>query len=321
MNILHELKLTPLLLAALLQLAPIGKVVQLSPALVASPAAIVLKWFVAVAAVAGSYHAVSGATTTAITSARTATGTNGMAFTYRVTTSSKKKDKGVFFTADPLPAGLSVKTYEPANVSSYALISGTPAESGAWVVHLVAGFKKESAELDLALTILPKGGLSPPLITSQPVSQYISQGQTATFVVAATGTGTLTYQWQLDGTDLPGQTNAILALRNAQTGQSGEYSVVVRNTAGLVTSDPAYLFVEIPVQVPLRLGLPTTENRVVRFQVTGPKYARYVLWFSPDLAGWIPVQTNLAADGVLEFNDSTISSEACRFYRATIEPY
>lgn len=102
------MKLSPLLLATLLQLAPIVKVVQLCPVLGASPVAIILKWFVAVAAIAGSYHAVSGATTTAITSARTATATNGVPFTYRVTTSSKKKDKGVFFTADPLPAGLSI---------------------------------------------------------------------------------------------------------------------------------------------------------------------------------------------------------------------
>lgn len=193
-------------------------------------------------------------------------------------------------------------------------------DSGVWAVHLVAGFKKDKAELDLALTILPKAGLSPPVIAFQPVTQYVNQGQTARFVVAATGTGTWNYQWQFYSTDLPGQTNAILALNNAQPDQSGEYSVVVKNSAGSVTSDPALLFVEVPGQVPLRLGWPSTENRVVSFQVAGPMNARYVLWFSSDLTSWLPIQTNFVADGVLEFADSLVSGEALRFYRATIEP-
>src|SRR5207244_4148451 len=39
-----------------------------------------------------------------------------------------------------------------------------------------------------------------PAITTQPASQMVVAGQTATFTVAATGTAPLSYQWQSNGT-------------------------------------------------------------------------------------------------------------------------
>jgi len=43
-----------------------------------------------------------------------------------------------------------------------------------------------------------------PTITSQPVSQNVTAGEAATFAVAASGTGPLTYQWQKNGADISG---------------------------------------------------------------------------------------------------------------------
>ena len=42
-----------------------------------------------------------------------------------------------------------------------------------------------------------------PVITSQPVNQNVVWGGNATFSVTATDVGPLTYQWQLNGTNLP----------------------------------------------------------------------------------------------------------------------
>src|ERR1017187_7245100 len=42
-----------------------------------------------------------------------------------------------------------------------------------------------------------------PVITSQPANQPVVWGGNATFSVMATGVGPLTYQWQLNGTNLP----------------------------------------------------------------------------------------------------------------------
>jgi hypothetical protein len=47
---------------------------------------------------------------------------------------------------------------------------------------------------------------NPPTITTQPQSQTKYVGQTATFTVAATGTGSLSYQWKLGGVSIGGAT-------------------------------------------------------------------------------------------------------------------
>jgi hypothetical protein len=44
-----------------------------------------------------------------------------------------------------------------------------------------------------------------PSITTQPASNTVAVGQTATFSVAATGNGTLSYQWRKGGASLAGQ--------------------------------------------------------------------------------------------------------------------
>src|SRR5437868_2467909 len=43
-----------------------------------------------------------------------------------------------------------------------------------------------------------------PTITTQPVNQTVTSGQTATFNVVATGTAPLNYQWQKNGTNITG---------------------------------------------------------------------------------------------------------------------
>ncbi|HEY9173064.1 MAG TPA: immunoglobulin domain-containing protein [Verrucomicrobiae bacterium] len=47
-----------------------------------------------------------------------------------------------------------------------------------------------------------------PTIATQPADASVTYGQTATFTVAATGSGTLSYQWQRNGLDILAATNA-----------------------------------------------------------------------------------------------------------------
>lgn len=54
------------------------------------------------------------------------------------------------------------------------------------------------------------------------------------------GTGPFTYQWQLAGVDLPGQTGATLNLLKPRVTDTGDYNVVVTDAAGVsVTSAPS----------------------------------------------------------------------------------
>jgi hypothetical protein len=86
---------------------------------------------------------------------------------------------------------------------------------------------------------LPQAGL--PTITSQPQDRSASAGSTVMFSVTATGVAPLNYQWRKNGVDIPSAAGTSLTLNNVQTG--GNYSVVVSNGRGIVTSRTARLSV------------------------------------------------------------------------------
>jgi Zn-dependent metalloprotease len=85
--------------------------------------------------------------------------------------------------------------------------------------------------------------VEPPVIVTQPVASSVNAGATVAFSVVATGTAPLAYQWRRNGGVLAGQTNATLTLTQVQPANSGDYSVVVGNSAGSVTSALAALTV------------------------------------------------------------------------------
>jgi hypothetical protein len=84
---------------------------------------------------------------------------------------------------------------------------------------------------------------APPAITTQPQSQSVLAGQTATFSVGATGTPPLNYQWFFSGTNIAGATTNPFTLANVQLTNAGNYSVVITNIAGSVTSSAPSLTV------------------------------------------------------------------------------
>jgi hypothetical protein len=87
-----------------------------------------------------------------------------------------------------------------------------------------------------------------PTITTQPASQSAAPGQTATFSVVATGASPLSYQWQRNGTAISGATAASYTTPPVAPGDNGaQFRVVVSNSAGQVTSNPATLTVVSPV--------------------------------------------------------------------------
>ena len=75
-----------------------------------------------------------------------------------------------------------------------------------------------------------------PTITTQPHSQVLNEGQTAVFNVEATGPGTLTYQWEKNGVDLPGETSATLTINNVDIVHEGGYTVQVGNPCRVLSN-------------------------------------------------------------------------------------
>jgi hypothetical protein len=77
----------------------------------------------------------------------------------------------------------------------------------------------------------------PPQINLQPLDQSVTVSNSASFLVGATGTAPLTYQWYFNtNTVLPTGTNTTLTIANAQTNAAGFYSVIITNNYGSATS-------------------------------------------------------------------------------------
>jgi len=229
-------KVPSLLLALALQVLPVTRVFLATTPVTGSSYAIVSTWIAGLATLLGGYNAVSGASTT-ITSPGTATGTNGVPFSYRITTGP---DTANTFSAVPLPTGLTCS-------ATTGRITGTPTETGTFTVLLTAsdnGRANRTVTKNLALTILAgTGPTNPPSITSQPTSRTVTNGGATTFSVVASGSGTLRYQWRTNGVAIAGATNSTLALSSITTNQAGNYAVVITNNFGSITSSTAVLTV------------------------------------------------------------------------------
>lgn len=76
-----------------------------------------------------------------------------------------------------------------------------------------------------------------PTLTLQPSSQQVTAGSEIAFVVAASGTAPLVYQWYADGVIIPGATGSVYMIQNVQTANAGTYYVIVSNAFGSVQSN------------------------------------------------------------------------------------
>ena len=90
------------------------------------------------------------------------------------------------------------------------------------------------------------GTTTPPMIAQQPASQVVVAGGNATLAVRALGSVPFGYQWEKDGTLIPGATQSSLNLSNVYYTDSGSYSVTITNGAGATNSAPATLTVMPP---------------------------------------------------------------------------
>jgi Leucine-rich repeat (LRR) protein len=138
--------------------------------------------------------------------------------------------------------------------SSYTRLSAQPADAGnyAVVVSNVAG-AITSAVAALTVNV-------PPSISAPPQSLTVNQDQNALFSVTAAGTAPLSYQWRFNNVDIPGATDSDYTRLSAQASHAGNYTVVVTNVAGAITSAVASLSVNIPPAVSVPPGSQTVNQ-------------------------------------------------------------
>ena len=153
-----------------------------------------------------------------------------------------------------------------------------------------------------------------PSIELAPQSQSVAVGATVEFSVAASGGEPLQYQWQFNGTPLPGQNSPTIRLINVGLGQSGDYSVNVSNDIGTATN-AATLTVSVPEPIGLTGAARLADGRF-QMTVTGTAGSQVAVEFSADLIHWENLTTVQMTGGSLTLSDPDAGTQPRRFYRA-----
>lgn len=129
-------------------------------------------------------------------------------------------------------------TIAGATLSSYRIPAAVPADSGATFTVTVEGPGGSATSRAATLTVRPVL----PSLTAAPQDANVSDGGTATFVVSATGSAPLAYQWLRNRAPIDGATSSTLTTQVLGLADHGaSYSVIVSNVAGSITSPEARL--------------------------------------------------------------------------------
>lgn len=135
--------------------------------------------------------------------------------------------------------------------SSWVAFSGTVTASSTsmtlWLDGHTGGSGLNKAACFDAITVSGCSAPSGPTITQQPAAQNACPGATASFTVSATGSGTLSYQWQKNSTNVTngghyaGCTTDTLTISSTDAGDATNYRCVVTDSNGSTYSNTAAL--------------------------------------------------------------------------------
>ncbi len=125
----------------------------------------------------------------------------------------------------------------------------------------VAGNLLIVAELDGGLAVFRLGQTEPepPQLTWISPSQTIEEDQRFVLAVNVTGNPPFGHQWQKNGEDIPGATNAFLVFPETTLADAGTYGVTISNEQGTLPSDPVELAVVVSSNRP-RLTLSRSDT-------------------------------------------------------------
>lgn len=162
-----------------------------------------------------------------------------------------------------------------------------------------------------------------PAFTAQPATNLIVvAGGTAGFNAAVSGSAPLACQWRendanlTDGDGISGTTTTNLTLAGVTTNSTANYTLVITNAYGSITSSVAALTVILP---PGLTGVAANPDGSVTLTLAGSPGFSYILESTTNFvsgSGWLPVATNVFdSTGVWQFNDISATTFPQRFYR------
>ena len=192
------------------------------------------------------------------------------------------------------------------------------ASSGFWVAST------DGAQL--MADSLQWSGRIPPAILAAPADQVSALGSTATFTVSAKGVSPLSYQWRLNGTNLPSANGSTLSFV-VQGNSPGTYSVVVSNLYGATTSLGATLNPQLRFLSPNPSGgafsllLVNADGSAVATN----RAARVHIYSTTNLAlpflNWsLLANPVVPSNGQLRVDGITVTNSPSQFFRAAEAP-
>ncbi len=133
------------------------------------------------------------------------------------------------FAASGLPTGLSM---DP----NTGIISGTPSQSGRFEVLIEASNDQGTGSFLYILNVAPQPGA--PVVMPLPIEAKGIEGARLVLNVHVADQTGVRYQWLKDGEVLSGAEAAIVEIDSIDSGDEGEYSVLVSNDSGSVLAGP-----------------------------------------------------------------------------------
>lgn len=118
------------------------------------------------------------------------------------------------------------------------LTNVSPADAGSYQV-IATNLAGSTASAVAVLTVIP-----PPVITVQPANQALTDGQPLVLQATVTSASRLSYRWQRDGVDIPGATNATYNVSGVAPRDAGNYTAIISNPSGAVTTTAALVTVQ-----------------------------------------------------------------------------
>jgi alpha-tubulin suppressor-like RCC1 family protein len=158
--------------------------------------------------------------------------------------------------------------------------------------------------------------VGPVKFLSQPMKLITYTASTIELNSSALGAPPLNYQWQFNGTNIDGATNAWLILTNLPFSAAGNYWCIASNSYGVATNLIGTLTVlrSTPSFNPAALNLTGAGFGWELDSLSG--HGMIVIYASSNLANWTPVLTNPPQVGTLKLIDPNATNLPAGFYRA-----
>jgi hypothetical protein len=145
---------------------------------------------------------------------------------------------GVLAAGAVAPTSLSTSaSTQPMNIGNRQAGAGAYGDAFTGLIEDVHVFNRSLTSADVEALYLLEA--SPPTIVTQPQSASLYVGDNLKLSATAGGTVPLSYQWQQNGTNLPGATNTSLIFTPTVASNAGTYVLVITNFLGVTNSFPA----------------------------------------------------------------------------------